>query len=597
MTYRFGIQPTPIGTVTDVGGAQSTDANTGVRFLVTLNPVGANTLENPTNLQEGQTYTWQLMQDSSTPVDITFGSNFYFPGGTTPTITQTASAVDIVRATALDDGTGVKLYCEFEADVKAASSVFENDYSVLFDNATGTMSEYLVAGSGSDVDFDGASDVSISVWVRPKSGGTGMTRWILSKMPAARTGYEVWVTSAGRVDIRFQDSGGTYRWIYQSSAGEYLADDAWAHLAIVWDATAETLTLYKNGSVSSTTAVGTGAVGSLSNSEALTIGRSTRYSTTSNYFYGDIDELSFWGKALPSSEVTEIFNNGVAGNLSTHTATGDLTNWYRMGDDASDDLTGGTGQVTDVIGSANLTPQGTSAADKVSQTPVVYVAPWVAGEIGNFGLEFDGNDYVDLPTASVGSSPTSGTMACWVYPHAYAGYEMFFSQGKPTGTTDYLYWSMNASPAKRQRFVFKFGGSQTTWTSSTALTLNQWQHIAVTCDGSSIKFYHNGSEDTTTGSGASWFGDLASGSTKTVMGALWYNGTEAYEFDGVLDEFAIWDTALSLSDIQDLYNKAKAPTDISSSNLQSYYNMEDGSGSTTLADRSGNGNNGTLQFP
>ena len=132
MTYRFGIQPTPIGTVTDVGGVQSTDASTGVVFPVTLNPVGANTLDNPTNLQEGQTYTWRLMQDSSTPVDITFGSNFYFPDGTTPAITQTASAVDIVRATALDDGAGVKLYCEFEADVKAASSsVFENDLSLI----------------------------------------------------------------------------------------------------------------------------------------------------------------------------------------------------------------------------------------------------------------------------------------------------------------------------------------------------------------------------------------------------------------------------------------------------------------------------------
>ena len=118
MAYKYGTPSAPTGTVTDVSGVHSTDCGSGTTFEVDLNTVGANTLNNPTGTQEGQTYTWLLQQDAVTPVDVSFGDDFLFAGGASPTVTQTASAVDILRATAMKDASGnIKLYSEYEANV------------------------------------------------------------------------------------------------------------------------------------------------------------------------------------------------------------------------------------------------------------------------------------------------------------------------------------------------------------------------------------------------------------------------------------------------------------------------------------------------
>ena len=78
-----------------------------------------------------------------------------------------------------------------------------------------------------------------------------------------------------------------------------------------------------------------------------------------------IDEVSYWDKALSSSEITELYNSGSAADLSSHSAVSDLVSWWRMGDNASDDLTADTGQITDVEGSNNLIPRNTTSSSKV----------------------------------------------------------------------------------------------------------------------------------------------------------------------------------------------------------------------------------------
>jgi len=60
-------------------------------------------------------------------------------------------------------------------------------------------------------------------------------------------------------------------------------------------------------------------------------------------FRGRLDEVSIWSKALTDADVTDIYNSGTPGDLST---SGSLLSWWRMGDND-----GGTGTtVTDVMG-------------------------------------------------------------------------------------------------------------------------------------------------------------------------------------------------------------------------------------------------------
>lgn len=54
----------------------TTDASSANHFVVTLS--GNRTLANPTNLADGQTYTWEFIQDAAGSRTITLGNLFSF---------------------------------------------------------------------------------------------------------------------------------------------------------------------------------------------------------------------------------------------------------------------------------------------------------------------------------------------------------------------------------------------------------------------------------------------------------------------------------------------------------------------------------------
>jgi hypothetical protein len=45
-----------------------------------------------------------------------------------------------------------------------------------------------------------------------------------------------------------------------------------------------------------------------------------------------IDEVAIWETELDPSEVTEIWNSGAPGDLSSHSEVANLVHWWRMGD-------------------------------------------------------------------------------------------------------------------------------------------------------------------------------------------------------------------------------------------------------------------------
>ena len=68
--------------------------STGNDFAVTL--TGDSTLENPSNAKIGQCGTIRLIQDGSGNHTFSFGDAYNFAGGTAPTNTKTAAAVDLL---------------------------------------------------------------------------------------------------------------------------------------------------------------------------------------------------------------------------------------------------------------------------------------------------------------------------------------------------------------------------------------------------------------------------------------------------------------------------------------------------------------------
>jgi len=90
----------------------ATDCSLGNVFTVTLG--GNRALGAPTNLAAGATYIWRITQDGAGSRTLSFNSVFKFPGGTAPTLTTTAAAVDIISGVS----NGTNIYCSVLLDVK-----------------------------------------------------------------------------------------------------------------------------------------------------------------------------------------------------------------------------------------------------------------------------------------------------------------------------------------------------------------------------------------------------------------------------------------------------------------------------------------------
>jgi len=82
-----------VSALTD-GATITPDFAVANNFSVTLG--GNRTLANPTNLTAGQSGVIRIAQDGTGSRTLAYGSYFKFPQGTAPTLTTTASAVDVL---------------------------------------------------------------------------------------------------------------------------------------------------------------------------------------------------------------------------------------------------------------------------------------------------------------------------------------------------------------------------------------------------------------------------------------------------------------------------------------------------------------------
>ena len=85
------------GTVSALGNSSGTiTLNMATANNVSMTLTGSATLANPTNLTAGQSGVIVVTQDGTGGKTLAFGNNWKFPGGTAPTLTTAANAVDVI---------------------------------------------------------------------------------------------------------------------------------------------------------------------------------------------------------------------------------------------------------------------------------------------------------------------------------------------------------------------------------------------------------------------------------------------------------------------------------------------------------------------
>lgn len=190
------------------------------------------------------------------------------------------------------------------------------------------------------LDFDGADDYldanrtvasnldfSVSAWINPTSHDTAIlgTRGLASA--GTSNGFTININSSGNFWGRiFTETSN----IIQVQTGSTISLNNWSHVAMTYNSSSKTLKTYLNGSE-----VGSiiGTDSSVTSTAELNIGRAS-IGTFYDYFVGKLSNVALWNTNLTSTEVTEVYNQGIPGNLHNFSGTAPVA-WWQLGSNSS----------------------------------------------------------------------------------------------------------------------------------------------------------------------------------------------------------------------------------------------------------------------
>ena len=533
--------------------AESYDGESPSAPLLTINYVGGN-VRNTTELPDKSShgYTGALSNFSSTSfVQGKFGSGLSF-NGTDSTITVTDTA---------------------DLNFNGNSFTIQTWFNVNTLPSVGAEHQILVS-KANDSGFDDARGWEI----------------MLDKYTdKIRT----------RIWDNVNDGGSADGEAYSNSA---LSTNTWYHVAMVFETTTNTLSVYVNGIKQTETAT----VDASDHSNNLIIGA---YNTSGAYaFSGIIDETKIYNYARTNEQILQDVNGG---HPVIGTPVGSAVLQLSLSE--------GYGSIAH-----DISPRGNNGTLGTGSS-----APSWTND-GKFGkaLSFDGNDYLNVSdsddfTFGNGTTDSPFTVSAWINTSDATQGTIVGKFDDTSGdqkrefllylsSSDYLTFEINDETAG--------GYIARSW--ATAFPENTWHHVLGVYDGSGvesgIKIYVDGVQKDDTSSSSGSFTAIQNTTSSVEIGAHSISATgKTYFFDGIIDEVKIYPFGLTTDQIQVVYNGGKTMvlgakstasdgTTLSNSAAREYcvpgdtstctppiieYTYNEGIG-LTVPDTSGNNNNG-----
>jgi hypothetical protein len=415
-------------------------------------------------------------------------------------------------------------------------------------------SDYIRIGSPSKLDITG--DITVSAWVNldTLSDTSVIVTW-------ANLGYSTYpfhlvVLTDGT--LRFNRSG-----VATDSAASAIPSGSWVHVAVTDDTVNNQSVHYLNGVPIKVQAYTSSAV---SGDDVFAIGRED-----AQFADGDMDEIRIYNRVLSPAEIKRLYNLARP-KITSITNTGLVGYWAFE-----------EGQGTKATDSSFNSNHGTLTTMDDSD--------WVDGRVGK-ALDFDGSsDYIDVATPNL---PTDDfTYSVWVNLDANTD-EMIAMASDGAGGNEFFFYINGSSQV--QMAVNTTGY---TFTSAT-ISVGAWTHIVATRSGTTLTVYVDGvNKGTDTASGTMGFSTcsllIGADADATCVGSL------GNYLDGKIDEFRIYNRALSETEVLALYKGSKR-TVINKTKKNRITNglvghwTFDGPDifSTTAIDSSSNGNNGAM---
>ena len=173
---------------------------------------------------------------------------------------------------------------------------------------------------------------------------------------------------------------------------------------------------------------------------------------------------------------------------------------------------------------------------------------WTAGRV-NGALDFSvPNDFVSVPDSPALELTNQFTFAFWVKVSAGAANIAYIGKVNYSGPTKNGYFVSTGNPGN-YLYVNLFNNGVRNGRCSTAQGVvrdQTWQHYAITYDGTNIRIYLNGVQNTVCGAG----GGAGTDGTPLSIG-----GINPGSPTGIMDEVRIYNRALSAQEIAGVYNE------------------------------------------
>lgn len=234
------------------------------------------------------------------------------------------------------------------------------------------------------------------------------------------------------------------------------------------------------------------------------------------------------------------------------------------------------------LGAQDYLYGSTSYGGGTNNYGVLYKTLLNTAPVAGFGnaLSFDGTEeYIEVDGTvgvSLGGTVEVGfTVTSWVRPAAFEGsaYTVFYKAGGMTGELDLC--TKIDTDGKPAIGLHKVGEGTWSWcTASSAITAEEWTHLAWVKSGSDLKIYIDGTLDQTTSFAGDPAADTSAGQGANYIGKHPVDGNY---FKGKMDEVQVWTTALTTEQIQAWMYRApdsSHPSYVSNSNPAAYWSFD-----------------------
>lgn len=223
-----------------------------------------------------------------------------------------------------------------------------------------------------------------------------------------------------------------------------------------------------------------------------------------------------------------------------------LVSYWKFNEGTPDTCTGSE-DVCDSAGALDGERSGASGANNLPQWSTE--VPTIAAA-NPYSMQFDGTDDQVTGIGDVNFTGNAFSAAVWINPSAWGVsgdayiHNILCDEGG-SSTFCFRLGSKGLSSLKQRIAVMIYSGGSNDYEAASDLSLNSWQHVAVTFDGSNVRFYINGVLDRTQSAPIT----MNNGSGGFRMGAS--PASERF-YQGYMDELRIYDRAITATEISEL---------------------------------------------